>query len=69
MFLLKKKHKSILWNKRKKRNTDRLRKLDLLFHIYPKDGTTRKDEMELLATLFFLRNYVFKKCRLGYVVR
>jgi hypothetical protein len=34
--------------------TDWLRKLDSLFHICPKDGTTKKNEMELVATLFFL---------------
>jgi hypothetical protein len=42
------------WNSKTNSNsTDWLRKLDLLFQICPKDGATRKNEMELLATLFF----------------
>jgi hypothetical protein len=48
-------------------NTDRLRKLDSLFHICPKDGTTKKNEMELLATLFFyviMLSKTVAECRL-----
>jgi hypothetical protein len=41
--------------------------LDSLFHICPKEGTTKKNEMELLATLFFyviMLSKTVAECRL-----